>query len=597
MSIKLKCACGKALSIKDELAGRRVKCPGCQTLLRVPKPKVEEASFGDEWDLGDATEQEFDDEPRQTQAKSRGGRSLPTRGSNSRQTSAKGKGKKPQPSKRGLLIGLSAGGGVLVIALVAWMLWPEGEGSNVAVAPNQNAAGSPVTTSGDSTSSTNTASVEPSTPPNVVPANPDAPATNTTATMLEGDLKFLQGTWQVTDLKMPPDAPGAAEAAAQMNLITFTIKDDMLTIATPGGAAISSIKLDSTVEPRAIDLIPLDGGGRKTSLGIYSIEGETWQMCSNQDGTARPMEMKAALGQVVATFKRSSVSPAAPASSFDIKAWLAAESKLKAMKVTARLEKWGNVAGVTGQIHVVTLSLPETSDGTMSLELWAIVSSISHIAVRTSFVTDATLRQLAQHPGLLGIVNDTRSTVTADGIGALKACPQLGTFMFYAPISPELCEAISQLAHLRTFGISNSPVSKEMLNSIVRLSQLESLVLTNTGITDDGALQIQALAKLKYLTLSQTNVTDQSLKTLSSLQDLESLILDQTKVTDEGLETLKSLTKLKVLGLQQTKVTDEGLKILASFRGLNQLWIGGLNVTPQGIAGLEKELPKCHVMK
>ena len=76
MSIKLKCACGKALSIKDELAGRRVKCPGCQTLLRVPKPKVEEASFGDEWDLGDASEQDFDDDPTQPQAKSRGGRLL-----------------------------------------------------------------------------------------------------------------------------------------------------------------------------------------------------------------------------------------------------------------------------------------------------------------------------------------------------------------------------------------------------------------------------------------------------------------------------------------------------------------------------------------
>ncbi|HQX50905.1 MAG TPA: hypothetical protein PLR25_13410, partial [Planctomycetaceae bacterium] len=236
MAIKVKCDCGKALSVKEEFAGRRVKCPACQALLRVPKPKVEEASFGDEWNLGDATEQDFDDEPRQTQAKSRGGRKLPPRGSSSRQTSAKAKGKGPQSSKRGLLIGLSAGGGLLVIALVAWMLWPENEGANVAVSPNQNTDSSPSSMGGDSKSSTNIASVEPSTPPNVGLANPEAPSSTSTATVLEGDLKFLQGTWQVKDIEMPPGAPGAAEAAAQMKLITFTIKDDMLSLATPAGA-------------------------------------------------------------------------------------------------------------------------------------------------------------------------------------------------------------------------------------------------------------------------------------------------------------------------------------------------------------------------
>src|SRR3954465_678146 len=36
MAIGVSCACGKRLSSKDELAGRRAKCPGCGTVLQIP---------------------------------------------------------------------------------------------------------------------------------------------------------------------------------------------------------------------------------------------------------------------------------------------------------------------------------------------------------------------------------------------------------------------------------------------------------------------------------------------------------------------------------------------------------------------------------
>jgi hypothetical protein len=41
MPIQIVCPCGKRLAAKDELAGRRVKCPACAGILVVPKP-VEE---------------------------------------------------------------------------------------------------------------------------------------------------------------------------------------------------------------------------------------------------------------------------------------------------------------------------------------------------------------------------------------------------------------------------------------------------------------------------------------------------------------------------------------------------------------------------
>jgi phage FluMu protein Com len=36
MAISLVCECGKALSVRDEMAGKRVKCPACQTIMTVP---------------------------------------------------------------------------------------------------------------------------------------------------------------------------------------------------------------------------------------------------------------------------------------------------------------------------------------------------------------------------------------------------------------------------------------------------------------------------------------------------------------------------------------------------------------------------------
>ena len=577
MAIKLQCPCGKALSVKDEYAGRQVKCPACQAPIRIPQPMIKEESIRDDWDLGESDAEDIDDDQPKMRPKSRGGKSLPVSDTSSRLRSVKAKGRKSKQSNRGLIMGLSVGGGLAVMALLAWMLWPAPPGLNVVADPDPNTAGSASTTGGDSTSSTNTANVEPSTQSSAGPPNP-LPPTAATATKLEGDLNFLQGTWKVTDIEMPPDAPpAAAEMFAQMKLFTFTIKDDKLSLATPAGVRYQTIKLDSLQTPKRIDLTPLETSSQnRTQLSIYSIEGETWRVCSTtQGGLDRPQEMKAAPGQTVMTFERSTESPAAPASSFDIKAWLATKSKLKAMKVSADLAPADEVMSFgEGVSHCVALSPPETADGTMSPELWTIVSSMSHIFVRPMYTTDATLQQLAQHPGLVGLNISGRLMVTAKGIGELKTCPTMTTlFIGEVPVSPELCDAISQLPRLRRLGINGTPVSSEMLSSIMRLNELEYLSLQEAGIADDDLLQIQKLTKLRRL------------------------FLDKSKVTDQGLHALKSLTQLQSLFLNDTQVTDQGLQTLKSFSSLTLLSLRGLNVTPQAVAELEAALPNCKVVK
>ena len=41
MAINLSCECGKKLAVKDEMAGKKVKCPGCGSVLSVPSGQDE----------------------------------------------------------------------------------------------------------------------------------------------------------------------------------------------------------------------------------------------------------------------------------------------------------------------------------------------------------------------------------------------------------------------------------------------------------------------------------------------------------------------------------------------------------------------------
>src|SRR5690242_6322536 len=46
MAISVQCDCGRALRLKDHLAGKRVKCPDCSSPLNVPQPDhVEDEGF------------------------------------------------------------------------------------------------------------------------------------------------------------------------------------------------------------------------------------------------------------------------------------------------------------------------------------------------------------------------------------------------------------------------------------------------------------------------------------------------------------------------------------------------------------------------
>ncbi|MEM9646347.1 MAG: hypothetical protein AAF989_15255 [Planctomycetota bacterium] len=61
MPVRLKCSCGKTLSVRDEMAGKTIKCPGCSKPIRVPGGKPKAAPAKPTSDLDDLfAEEGFD---------------------------------------------------------------------------------------------------------------------------------------------------------------------------------------------------------------------------------------------------------------------------------------------------------------------------------------------------------------------------------------------------------------------------------------------------------------------------------------------------------------------------------------------------------
>lgn len=100
MAIRFECDCGKSFSVKDERAGKRVKCSECGDVLTVPAKSRRESKSG-------------------SSRKSGAGPSRKRGKSNSR---------KRQPNRTPLIAG-GAIAAVLLIGVLVWVLWP-GEKNN-----------------------------------------------------------------------------------------------------------------------------------------------------------------------------------------------------------------------------------------------------------------------------------------------------------------------------------------------------------------------------------------------------------------------------------------------------------------------------------
>jgi hypothetical protein len=79
MAISLTCECGKKLAVKEELAGKKVKCPACESLLTVPSLSDEKPARKRPAEVDDDEEDEDRDQeevrPRKKKKKKRAAKS------------------------------------------------------------------------------------------------------------------------------------------------------------------------------------------------------------------------------------------------------------------------------------------------------------------------------------------------------------------------------------------------------------------------------------------------------------------------------------------------------------------------------------------
>ncbi len=382
---------------------------------------------------------------------------------------------------------------------------------------------------------------------------------NPPASDVTGDLKALQGDWHVVEMQSDPPLPPQQLETFKVATISF-VGDSMIVDNPAAGVSLPprSIQLDSSQNPKAIDVMPPAGvANAKQQLGIYAIENDVLRLflaAAKRPTSFTPIKGLREGIMVLHRGRAAGVTNApATADKFDHKAYELAKPKLDALKIPHQLVARRDAPEIfpDGVSSAVQLGLPDLRGFDIYPDnVWTPLRSISHVHVMATETGDGRLKQLAEHPGLIGLGFRKPCTITATGLAHLKKSPHLRSFMLNeVPITPEVAKAIGELHELRVLNIDGAPVTGEMVESFLPLKNLVGLSLQNTGLTDAEAAQIAKLSKL------------------------QTLFLDQSKITDQGLQSLKSLS------------------------GLTLLSVRGLNVSPQAIADLQQALPKCKILK
>jgi uncharacterized protein (TIGR03067 family) len=105
----------------------------------------------------------------------------------------------------------------------------------------------------------------------------------------KAELKLLQGTWVMAELEVN----GVAVPAKKLEGTTLVIKGDKYTVKVKDSTHETTIKIDPTKDPKAIDtLFPNGTELPKLSKGVYELDGDTLKICRHQTpGEDRPTQI------------------------------------------------------------------------------------------------------------------------------------------------------------------------------------------------------------------------------------------------------------------------------------------------------------------
>jgi uncharacterized protein (TIGR03067 family) len=120
------------------------------------------------------------------------------------------------------------------------------------------------------------------------------------AEAIRAELKRFEGTWKfesmVFDGKPVPE-DGLKDSRMTIEGDRFTTKGNE--------SAKGTFTVDPTVRPKTIDIaIKTKDGGSVKILGLYTLEGDTYTICSGYPGKPRPTEFAAGSGRGLQVMKR-----------------------------------------------------------------------------------------------------------------------------------------------------------------------------------------------------------------------------------------------------------------------------------------------------
>jgi uncharacterized protein (TIGR03067 family) len=112
-----------------------------------------------------------------------------------------------------------------------------------------------------------------------------------------GDLKKLQGAWNVTALEADGQKiPHAAIAGSQI-----VIERKKFTSIAMGAAYQGTVEIHATQSPKAFDLVFTAGPEKgNRNLGIYKLNGDIWTICLATQGNQRPRKFATQAGAGIA---------------------------------------------------------------------------------------------------------------------------------------------------------------------------------------------------------------------------------------------------------------------------------------------------------
>ena len=105
----------------------------------------------------------------------------------------------------------------------------------------------------------------------------------------KAELKNLQGTWEMVGLEVN----GETVPEKKLEGTTLVIKDDKYTVKVKDNSHETTIKIDPTKDPKAIDMYFPNGTELpKLSKGVYELDGDTFKVCRHQTpGEDRPSQI------------------------------------------------------------------------------------------------------------------------------------------------------------------------------------------------------------------------------------------------------------------------------------------------------------------